>query len=152
VDLTLKSKFEVENTCLGRPNLNEKMRFWHGDATAILEYTLHALVATAAPAASTPSSHLRLGHLAFFAPRLAAAPPHRRRTAAADRHLNFPPFISSPLHLFVTTTIGLIKSEHNVADGMTKLRPKDALALLLRSARVNHPVEQYIIHGRVDEY
>jgi hypothetical protein len=52
----------------------------------------------------------------------------------------------------IITNIGLIKSEYNVADGMTKLHSNNALAQQLRTARISHPVEQYIIHERVDEH
>ena len=39
----------------------------------------------------------------------------------------------------------IIKSEHNLADGLTKVEPDDALNTLMKTHKLAHPVEQYII-------
>ena len=44
------------------------------------------------------------------------------------------------------SNIGLILSEHNAADGLTKLRANAALIHLLHFHIITHPVQQYIIH------
>lgn len=43
------------------------------------------------------------------------------------------------------SNVGLIRSEHNPADGLTKIDSNDALSRLLRRHRLDHPVEQYVI-------
>jgi hypothetical protein len=43
------------------------------------------------------------------------------------------------------TNVCLIRSEHNVADAMTKLASNAALLHILKSNRVNHPIEQYVV-------
>jgi hypothetical protein len=42
----------------------------------------------------------------------------------------------------------LIDSSVNPADGLTKLKPNDALILLMRCHRVCHPVKQFIVSGK----
>jgi hypothetical protein len=43
------------------------------------------------------------------------------------------------------TNVCLIRSEYNVADAMTKLASNAALLHILKSNRVNHPIEQYVV-------
>jgi hypothetical protein len=41
--------------------------------------------------------------------------------------------------------IGLIRSEFNPADGLTKVSPNDALLKLLTRYKIDHPIEQFIV-------
>jgi hypothetical protein len=41
--------------------------------------------------------------------------------------------------------IGLIRSEFNPADGLTKVSPNDALLKLLTRNKIDHPIEQFIV-------
>ena len=41
--------------------------------------------------------------------------------------------------------IALIESQYNPADGLTKVKHNEALNRLLTTARLDHPVKQYII-------
>jgi hypothetical protein len=41
--------------------------------------------------------------------------------------------------------IGLIRSRHNPADGLTKVAPNDAFLSLLMSSKVDHPIEQFVV-------
>jgi hypothetical protein len=50
-------------------------------------------------------------------------------------------------HDFVISNVGLIKSEHNPADGLTKVGCNDALLSLLRTHRITHPVQQYVLRN-----
>jgi hypothetical protein len=43
------------------------------------------------------------------------------------------------------TNVCLIRSEHNIADAMTKFSSNRALHSLLKSHRVDHQVEQYVV-------
>ena len=43
------------------------------------------------------------------------------------------------------SNIGLIRSEHNPADGLTKIGPNAALHKLLQTNTLQHPIEQYVI-------
>jgi hypothetical protein len=43
------------------------------------------------------------------------------------------------------TNIGLIRSEYNPADGLTKTAPNDALLNLLKSNKIDHPIEQFVV-------
>lgn len=45
--------------------------------------------------------------------------------------------------------VGLVKSEHNVADGLTKLGPCAALDTVLRTGKDTNPVQQWIIRSPV---
>ena len=40
--------------------------------------------------------------------------------------------------------IGFIRSEHNIADCLTKSNGNDALVKTLKFANINHPVDQWI--------
>lgn len=46
----------------------------------------------------------------------------------------------------VISNVGLIQSAHNPADGLTKIQCNDSLQHLLRLHKLDHPVEQYVIH------
>jgi hypothetical protein len=44
--------------------------------------------------------------------------------------------------------IGVIDSAHNLADGLTKLKPRtapNALLTVLKAARVDHPIRRWVI-------
>jgi hypothetical protein len=46
------------------------------------------------------------------------------------------------------SNIGLIDSAHNLAVGLTKLKPKaapNALLAILQSAKVNHPIKRWVV-------
>lgn len=42
---------------------------------------------------------------------------------------------------------GLILSEHNPADSLTKIESNDAMRRLLKIHRIAHPVQQYVIRS-----
>lgn len=46
--------------------------------------------------------------------------------------------------------VGLILSDHNPADRLTKLESNNVLKKLLLTHSIDHPVEQYIIHQAQD--
>jgi hypothetical protein len=48
-------------------------------------------------------------------------------------------------HSMIISNIGLIKSCYNPADGLTKVGCNPALASLLRTHSIDHPVEQYML-------
>jgi hypothetical protein len=48
-------------------------------------------------------------------------------------------------HNSIISNIGLIKSCYNPADGLTKVGCNPALAHLLRTHSIDHPVEQYVL-------
>jgi hypothetical protein len=50
-------------------------------------------------------------------------------------------------HSTIISNIGLIKSCHNPADGLTKVGCNPALADLLRTHSIDHPVEQYVLRN-----
>jgi hypothetical protein len=50
-------------------------------------------------------------------------------------------------HDHVISNVGLIKSQYNPADGLTKVGCNDALLKLLRTHRLDHPIEQFILRG-----
>jgi hypothetical protein len=43
------------------------------------------------------------------------------------------------------SNIGLIRSEFNPADGLTKVSPNDALLKLLTTSSIDHPIEQFVV-------
>jgi hypothetical protein len=43
------------------------------------------------------------------------------------------------------TNVCLIRSEHNIADAMTKIKSNRALHSPLKSHSVDHPAEQYVV-------
>jgi Reverse transcriptase (RNA-dependent DNA polymerase) len=43
------------------------------------------------------------------------------------------------------TNVCLIRSEHNIADAMTKLASNAAMLNILKTNQVNHPIEQYVV-------
>ena len=45
------------------------------------------------------------------------------------------------------SNVGLIRSEFNPADGLTKVPENQALLRLIKTHIIDHPVEQYIIHS-----
>lgn len=45
----------------------------------------------------------------------------------------------------IIANIGLIRSEYNAADAMTKITLNVPLTNILRTHRVSHPIEQYVV-------
>jgi hypothetical protein len=45
------------------------------------------------------------------------------------------------------SNIGLIRSEFNPEDGLTKACPNDALMRLLTTNKIDHPIEQFFVEG-----
>jgi hypothetical protein len=52
-------------------------------------------------------------------------------------------------HNSIISNIGLIKSCCNPADGLTKVGCNPALANLLRTHLIDHPVEQYVLQKKL---
>jgi hypothetical protein len=48
------------------------------------------------------------------------------------------------------SNIGLIRSEFNPLDGLTKLSPNDSLLKLLMTSSMSHPIEQFIVERDQD--
>ena len=44
-----------------------------------------------------------------------------------------------------TDNMALIRSEHNLADGQTTIAPNGALNTLIKTHKLPHPAEQYIM-------
>jgi hypothetical protein len=42
-------------------------------------------------------------------------------------------------------SLALIRSEHNVADALTKIDGNDALLQMLRCGMIDHPIEEFVI-------
>jgi hypothetical protein len=49
-------------------------------------------------------------------------------------------------HERIISNIGLIRSEFNIADGLTKAGPNEALRKFLVTHCLDHPIEQYVIN------
>ena len=45
----------------------------------------------------------------------------------------------------IICNIASIKTEHNTADALKKIKYNDAVSLLLRKHILHHPIEQYVI-------
>jgi hypothetical protein len=43
--------------------------------------------------------------------------------------------------------IGFIHSGYNPADGLTKAAPNEALMNLLKSGKIDHPIEQFVVEN-----
>jgi hypothetical protein len=52
-------------------------------------------------------------------------------------------------HERIISNIGLICSEFNIADGLTKAGPNEALRKFLVAHCLNHPFEQYVTNGQI---
>jgi hypothetical protein len=50
-------------------------------------------------------------------------------------------------HDYIISNVGLIKSEHNPADGLTKVACNEAPQRLLRTHKIDHLVKQYILRN-----
>jgi hypothetical protein len=49
----------------------------------------------------------------------------------------------------IISNIGLICSDYNAADAMTKIGHNMTLQTILRTHRITHPIEQYIVDSRL---
>jgi hypothetical protein len=52
-------------------------------------------------------------------------------------------------HEQIISNIGLIRSEFNIADGLTKAGPNEALSKFLVTHCLDHPIEQYVTNGEI---
>ena len=52
-------------------------------------------------------------------------------------------------HEWIISNIGLIRSEFNIADGLTKAGPNEALRKFLITHCLDHPIEQYVTNGQI---
>lgn len=60
--------------------------------------------------------------------------------------------MTDPYTLFEVNDVALIRSEHNIADALTKVKTKGILHDTITPKKLDYPIEQWIIRTKMEKF